>query len=651
MRFLSSLAIASAVFLSGVAALFTNARGDAAVASAPITADGDNHWHAYAGIALDPRNTQHLVAADIDVIRQPFAQYCAAYDSTDAGRSWTRTPIIVPGELGSDTSIAVASDGVVYDACLGVAATSATTFRSTGAYVAMSTDGGRTFGTTVAAALTTDSAEIDKPYLAIDTGTDSRAGALYVCYTSFDTQRIPTVHLAHSDDRGQTWQSVPVSSDVGHECSVAVGPDGSVYVAYERFDPMTATTNPTPVAEVIAHSTDGGATFGPPAQVGPMTSSQGVVDYFGSVAVDESSANRGAIYAAYESGVGNVGHTVLFSRSLNDGASWSTPQRVADSSPSVPTFMPWIAVAPNGRVDVVYADQRNTGSFGFDAYLTSSNDGGAVFGPSARLSPSSAAWDGVRLDPGWPGDYFGLASTNAHTYAVWNAAIPPAATAQLFMSDVSVGETATPTGRPSTTSTSTPTTTPVPSTVATLTPTATATRTPIPMSTPTPTTTPKPKPSPTRITSCPRGYYLAHGRCIKLPPHTKLFTVQGQSMLPTLKNGKRVLVNTKAYAKRSPKRGDLILFKYPHNPAQKFVKRVIGLPGNTIAVKHRAVYVNGHALKEAYIEAKPTYTYARHRIPKGDFFVLGDNRNNSFDSHNWGPLPRKDIIGKVVAKI
>jgi hypothetical protein len=477
------------VLLALIAPPSWNATASNTVSTIPITAEDPNHPHAYAALALDPVNPMHLVGADIEGTLQPVTQNCVAYDSTDQGRTWSLAPIPYQGVFGSDPSIAIARDGTVYAACLGINRTSATTFRSIGVFVSRSTDGGRTFTNPILAVSSTDQTEIDKPYLAIDNSGGQYGGTLYLCYSAFDSLRIPSIYLAYSNDHGVTWHSSPITSNIGHECSLAVGPDGSVYVAYESFDPSTIMTDPTPSAEMIVRSTDGGRTFSQPTKIADLSPSQGVIDYYGSLAVDQSSlAHRGTIYAAFESGVENTGRTVLFTRSLDNGQTWSTPLRVSNAPTSVPSFLPWVSVAPDGRIDVAFADLRNTGPGGFDIYVASSTDGGLSFNGNMRLTPTSATWDGQRMDPGWPGDYLGLVSTNAQAIVLWTAMLTPASTAQLYLSTVSlINPTATPTNTP-------------PSTA--LTGTATAT-----VILPKPTATPK--------LSCKRGYQLVHHHCVK----------------------------------------------------------------------------------------------------------------------------------------
>jgi signal peptidase I len=127
------------------------------------------------------------------------------------------------------------------------------------------------------------------------------------------------------------------------------------------------------------------------------------------------------------------------------------------------------------------------------------------------------------------------------------------------------------------------------------------------------------------------------------------FKVEGESMEPNLHNSEYILVNKIDYMIHSPSRGDIIVFQAvpAQQPDKDFIKRVIGLPGETVEVKNSTVFINGHPLKEPYELQPPTYTYKKTVVPKDDYFVLGDNRNNSQDSHLWNFLPRKYIIGKA----
>lgn len=123
--------------------------------------------------------------------------------------------------------------------------------------------------------------------------------------------------------------------------------------------------------------------------------------------------------------------------------------------------------------------------------------------------------------------------------------------------------------------------------------------------------------------------------------------VDGFSMNPTLENGEYILVNKLAYKIGNPTRGDIVVFSFPLDPQQDLIKRVIGLPGETIIVQNGNVTVNGVTLEEPYIAATPYYN-GTWVVTEGQLFVLGDNRNESKDSHEWGLLPMENVIGKAV---
>lgn len=158
------------------------------------------------------------------------------------------------------------------------------------------------------------------------------------------------------------------------------------------------------------------------------------------------------------------------------------------------------------------------------------------------------------------------------------------------------------------------------------------------------------------------------------------FQVVGSSMEPTLHTGQRLLVNKIVYATLSPgvarwvlpwrdipdngrvsvfhppRRGDVIVFLPPRrgegggifNPGnQDYIKRVIGVPGDTVSIEGGRVYVNGVALDEPYIRERVQYRVPPREVPEGQYFVLGDNRNQSSDSHVWGLLPGENIVGKA----
>lgn len=128
---------------------------------------------------------------------------------------------------------------------------------------------------------------------------------------------------------------------------------------------------------------------------------------------------------------------------------------------------------------------------------------------------------------------------------------------------------------------------------------------------------------------------------------TARIRVDGLSMEPTLHSGEFVIVNRLAYRLGEPKIGDVIVFHPPTDPEQEYIKRVIGLPGDTVVIANQQVMVNDRLLVEPYIAAAPRYK-SSWTVPEGSLFVLGDNRNNSSDSHSWGPVPLENVVGKAV---
>ena len=128
---------------------------------------------------------------------------------------------------------------------------------------------------------------------------------------------------------------------------------------------------------------------------------------------------------------------------------------------------------------------------------------------------------------------------------------------------------------------------------------------------------------------------------------TSRVRVYNVSMQPTLYEGNLLVVNKLAYKLGEPKRGDIIVFHYQGSPTEDYIKRVIGLPGDTVEVSGGVVRVNGQTLTEPYIAALPGYT-GTWKESEGELFVLGDNRNHSSDSHDWGFVNQEWVVGKAI---
>ncbi|MGQ9489791.1 MAG: signal peptidase I [Anaerolineae bacterium] len=146
------------------------------------------------------------------------------------------------------------------------------------------------------------------------------------------------------------------------------------------------------------------------------------------------------------------------------------------------------------------------------------------------------------------------------------------------------------------------------------------------------------------------------------------YRIDGISMEPNFHNQQFLIVNRWAYCPgihlevplvnvtlwektwcvRQPRRGDVVIFQYPRDPSRDFIKRVIGLPGETVEVRAGQVYINGQPMPEPFGPNPGSYTAPPVTLGPDEVFVMGDNRNNSSDSHLWGPLPLARIIGKAM---
>ncbi len=128
--------------------------------------------------------------------------------------------------------------------------------------------------------------------------------------------------------------------------------------------------------------------------------------------------------------------------------------------------------------------------------------------------------------------------------------------------------------------------------------------------------------------------------------------IPSDSMVPTLEIGDRLVIEKVSYHLHSPQMGEIVVFMPPkqlqvqgYSTNQAFIKRIIGQPGQTVEVRQGQVYVDNQPLYEDYIAEPPEYNWGPQQVPSQNYFVMGDNRNDSNDSHIWGFLPQENIIG------
>lgn len=134
------------------------------------------------------------------------------------------------------------------------------------------------------------------------------------------------------------------------------------------------------------------------------------------------------------------------------------------------------------------------------------------------------------------------------------------------------------------------------------------------------------------------------------------FIVSGASMEPTFDNGQYLIVDELSYRFGGPERGDVVIFRYPKNPREFFIKRVIGLPGETVSIEGGTVLVkhtDGTAtvLDEPYVISRGNGGNKEYPLGEDEFFVMGDNRPESSDSRTWGVLPRQNIVGRAFVRL
>lgn len=134
------------------------------------------------------------------------------------------------------------------------------------------------------------------------------------------------------------------------------------------------------------------------------------------------------------------------------------------------------------------------------------------------------------------------------------------------------------------------------------------------------------------------------------------FVVSGDSMFPTFHNGEYLIIDEISYILGTPKRGDVVVFKYPNDPSRYFIKRIIGLPNEEVSIKNGEITIKnkenpeGFKLVEPYLNEKFSTTEVQ-KIGEEEYFVMGDNRNRSSDSRSWGLLPRENMTGRAFLRL
>ena len=125
------------------------------------------------------------------------------------------------------------------------------------------------------------------------------------------------------------------------------------------------------------------------------------------------------------------------------------------------------------------------------------------------------------------------------------------------------------------------------------------------------------------------------------------FRVVGNSMEPNLHDSQYLIVDKISYRLGEPQRGDVIVFEPPNRPNEDYVKRVIALPGELVEVRNGQVFIENQSLAEPYVVYPGSYSMGPRRVGLEELFVLGDNRNSSSDSHNWGMLSQEKVVGRA----
>ncbi len=130
------------------------------------------------------------------------------------------------------------------------------------------------------------------------------------------------------------------------------------------------------------------------------------------------------------------------------------------------------------------------------------------------------------------------------------------------------------------------------------------------------------------------------------------FLVSGASMEPNIQESNYLIIDELTYHFREPKRGEVVVFRYPNDPSVFYIKRILGLPGEEVDVAGGVVAIDGDTVDErAYLKGAKTFNDVHIKLEPNAYFVMGDNRPNSFDSRSWGPVDRSLIVGRALVRL
>jgi PKD repeat protein len=379
-------------------------------------------------IDVNPFDPNHVIATSNDYrlrVGPPPENDVRAgyYASFDGGNTWPGDGIIdistIPNTFAAgDPSIAIHDIHNVYYSYIAFN-------RSTddgGVAVSKSTDGGLTWQDPVVVAWNSASIFRDKDYMAVDATGSPYDGNVYVTWTNF-AYGTP-IYFSRSTDGGATFSSPFRISDSEYDSNQGslpvVGPDGVLYVAWLNYYPSSIR---------MVKSTNGGSSFGTPFEVAavdeipsPLPGGDFRDNSFPTMAIDP---NNGNIYVAW-SDYRNGDADIYFTRSTNDGSTWSTPIRINDDplGNDAHQFFPWMDVAPNGKLYLSWFDSRNdptplVSPLLYDEYAAASTDGGLTFSLNQRISEVTSDSSIGGFTTPFIGDYSGLAVTNDFIFPAW----------------------------------------------------------------------------------------------------------------------------------------------------------------------------------------------------------------------------------------